>query len=264
VYYSVPLERVQPYLYDSGLVPAIIDGMALVSFNFQLYTGRFNASPGDGPDKWPGTGASITQEVELCIVSVPTGKEDEVPEVTFEQFVLGDEQTKIMGNKRVHVPCDSDIAISAGVTLFGEPKFKTTFQVNLASRNPTRRPDTTSYHPVWSSTWGFQINDPNDPSKAICTCTSDLNGITSVPANFSPITEYGYHENKLIGCRWNILQPMDTYLLPSHSARVNLSFGQSDHPMKQDMQTLIGGVSPRAVRTFNSPPAAVQSRAFYP
>ena len=57
---------------------------------------------------------------------------------------------------------------------------------------------------------------------------------------------------------------MDTYLLPSHSARVNLSFGQSDHPMKQDMQTLIGGVSPRAVRTFNSPPAAVQSRAFYP
>ena len=264
VYYSVPLERVQPYLYDSGLVPAIIDGMALVSFNFQLYTGRFNASPGDGPDKWPGTGASITQEVELCIVSVPTGKEDEVPEVTFEQFVLGDEQTKIMGNKRVHSPCDSDIAISAGVTLFGEPKFKTTFQVNLASRNPTRRPDTTSYHPVWSSTWGFQINDPNDPSKAICTCTSDLNGITSVPANFSPITEYGYHENKLIGCRWNILQPMDTYLLPSHSARVNLSFGQSDHPMKQDMQTLIGGVSPRAVRTFNSPPAAVQSRAFYP
>ena len=47
-----------------------------------------------------------------------------------------------MGNKRVHVPCDSDTAISAGANLFGEPKFKTTFQVNLASRNPTRRPDT--------------------------------------------------------------------------------------------------------------------------
>jgi len=264
VYYSVPLERVQSYLSGSGLVPAVIDGMAIVSFNFQLYSGHFNASPGDGPEKWPGTGASITQEVELCIVSVPEGQIDQVPEVNFEQFVLGDEQTKIMGNKRVHVPCDSDTAISAGVNLFGEPKFKTTFQVNLASRNPTRRPDTASYQPVWSSTWGFQINDPNDPSKAICTCTSDLSGITSVPANFSPITEYGYHENKLIGCRWNILQPMDTYFLPSHSARVNLSFGQSNHPMKEDMQTLIGGMSPRAVRTFNSPPAAIQSRAFYP
>jgi hypothetical protein len=264
VYYSVPLERVQSYFCHSGLVPATIDGMALVSFNFQLYSGHFNASPGDGPDKWPGTGASITQEVELCIVSVPEGKIDEVPEVSFEQFVLGDEQTKIMGNKRVHVPCDSDIAISAGVQLFGEPKFKTTFQVNLASRNPTRRPDTTSYHPVWSSTWGFQINDPDDPSKAICTCTSDLSGITSVPANFSPITEYGYHEKKLIGCRWNILQPMDTYFLPSDSTCVHLSFGQSNHPMKKDMQTLIGEMPPRAIRTFNSPPAAVQSRAFYP
>jgi hypothetical protein len=96
-------ERVQPYLLASGLVPAIIDGMSLVSFNFQLYTGRFNASPGDGPKKWPGTGASITQEVELCIVSIPEGQEDKLPKVTFENFVLGDKQTKIMGNKRVHL-----------------------------------------------------------------------------------------------------------------------------------------------------------------
>jgi hypothetical protein len=77
--------------------------MSLVSFNFQLYTGRFNASPGDGPKKWPGTGASITQEVELCIVSIPEGQEDKLPKVTFENFVLGDKQTKIMGNKRVHL-----------------------------------------------------------------------------------------------------------------------------------------------------------------
>ena len=87
MYDSVPLERVQSYLCGSGLMPAVIDGMALVSFNFQLYTGHFNASPGDGPIKWPSTGASITQEVELCIVSVPEGKIDQVP----EQFVLGDE-----------------------------------------------------------------------------------------------------------------------------------------------------------------------------
>lgn len=264
VYYSVPLDRVNPYLHESGLVPAIIDGMGLVSFNFQLYSGRFNAVPGDGPETWPNVGASITQEVELCIVSIPEKDQDNVPAVTFEQFVLGDEQTKIMGNKRVHVPCDSDIAIQAGMKLFGEPKFKTTFNVNLASRNPTRRKDAENSQPVWSSTWGFQINDPDDPSKAICTCTSNLNGMTPVPANFSPITEYGYHEDKLIGCRWNILQPMDTYFLQPHSAPVDLSFGESCHPMKEDMQNLIGGVPPRAVRTLNSLPAAVQSRAFYP
>lgn len=265
VYYSIPLERVKPYLSGTGLVPAIIDGEALVSFNFQLYTGHFNASPDDEPDNWPSQGASITQELELCIVSVPKGKENEVSNVSFKQFVLGDEQTKIMGNKRVHVPCDSEMAISAGVALFGEPKFKTTFRVNMASHNPIRKSNSGPYDPEWSSTWGFQINDPKDPSKSICTCISDLSGLNSVPGNFSPITEYGYHENRLIGCRWNILQPMSTYFLPSSGSRhVTLSFGESDHQMKQDMQTLIGDVQPKAVRTFNSSPAAVQSRAFYP
>lgn len=81
------------------MVPTTIYGLALVSINFQLYSGRFNASQGDGPDKWPGVGTSIIQEVELGIVSIPKGKEDEVLKVTFEQFVLGYEQTKIMGTK---------------------------------------------------------------------------------------------------------------------------------------------------------------------
>lgn len=206
----------------------------------------------------------MTQEIELCIVSIPEGKETEVPSVTFEQFVLGDEQTKIMGNKRVHVGCDSDIAIEAGVTLFGEPKFKTSFQVNLASRNPTRQHGIETFRPVWSSEWGFRVNDPTDPSKSICTFTSNLSGLDSVPANFAPITEYGYHDKRLIACRWNILQPMDTYFLPARATGTYLSFGESSHPMKKDMEALIGGLSPRAIRTYNSPDAAVQSRAFYP
>jgi hypothetical protein len=266
VYFPVPKQRVLPYLSGTGLVPALLDGMALVSFNFQLYTGRFAAAPGDAPETWPPTNASITQEVELCIVAVPETMQHLVANVSFEQFVLGDEQTKLMGNHRVHVPCDAPIAIEAGMKVFGEPKFRTTFNVNLATKNCTRK-DTKSYQPVWSPTWGFRINDPDDSSKSICTCTFEPTGLTSVPANFSPITEYGTHQNKMIACRWNILQPMDTYLLSeykSDQSRLKLEFGESSHPMQVDMKKLLAGAKPRAVRIFDSAPAAIQSRAYYP
>jgi hypothetical protein len=170
-----------------------------------------------------------------------------------------------MGNHRVRVSCDSDIAIQAGMQLFGEPKFKTTFNVNLASRNPGRKKDTKNYQPEWSSTWGFRINDPDDISKSICTCIAELAGLSSVPANFSPITEYGTHEGKLVGCRWNILQPMDTYFLTKKDKkRVKLNFGESSHQMQVDMKMLLGDALPRAVRVFDSAPAAIQSRAYYP
>jgi hypothetical protein len=313
VYFPVPKERVLPYLSGTGLVPALLDGMALVSFNFQLYTGRFAAGPGDAPETWPPTNASITQEVELCIVAVPATMQHLVANVSFEQFVLGDEQTKLMGNHRVHVPCkyislpdlqftawmhflslftgaadtslvdshslyssssfyfsmytgDAPIAIQAGMEVFGEPKFRTTFNVNLATKNCTRK-DTKIFQPVWSPTWGFRINDPDDSSKSICTCTFEPTGLTSVPANFSPITEYGTHQNKMIACRWNILQPMDTYLLSeykSDQSRLKLEFGESSHPMQVDMKKLLTGAKPRAVRIFDSAPAAIQSRAYYP
>jgi len=261
VFYLVPIERARKFLNDPALEVADFHGFAIVSYNFQLYTGQFSAGVDTPVDKWPTSGASITQELELCIVVHPKwGK----PEVSFEQFVLGDEQTKILGNHRVFVPCDSDIAIAAGKTLFGEPKFKTTFKMNLPSLNPVRD-DTSPYEPEWvKKHWGFQVNDPSDPNKFIFRCHADLSNLDHVPGNPSPITEYGSFDNKLIACRWNILQPMDTYFLHGDEAeRVDLIIGNSSHELKGVMQELIAGAPARAVRTINSSPAAIQSRAFY-
>ncbi|MDJ0616462.1 MAG: hypothetical protein QNJ63_06885 [Calothrix sp. MO_192.B10] len=264
VFYLVPGERVMPYLANTGLSPALFEGQALVSFNFQLYAGQFSAGIDTPPEKWSTSGAGLTQELELNIVSYPTERADQVAEVTFSQFMLGDEQSKLLGNHRVHVPCDADVAIEAGKTLFGEPKFKTTFGVNLPSPNPVRQ-DTCPYKPEWVEKWGFRVNDPKDSNKAIFTCIVDLSGLTKLPGNFSPITEYGTFEGQMIGCRWNILQPMETCFLTSETAsRVHLVLGESDHPMKADMAKLIGDSPASAVRTFNSAPAAIQSRAYYP
>jgi hypothetical protein len=193
----------------------------------------------------------------LNILAYPETLAAHVAEVTWEQYILGDEQSKILGNHRVHVPCDNDGAIAAGVELFGEPKFKTTFTVNLPSLND---PSVT--------TWTFTCNDPNHPNSkedAIFTVEADLQGVSYVPGNFSPITEYGQHEGKLIGCRWNILQPNQVYLLKAdEQKRVQLTYGTSDHVMGADLRKLIGDASAVAVRTIASPPVAVQARAYYP
>jgi ketosteroid isomerase-like protein len=264
VFYLVPATRVEPYLNGTGLKAALFEDQAVVSYNFQLYCGHFSAGKDAPVSQWMNSGAGITQELELNIVAFPEGQVGLVSQVSFEQFVLGDEQSKLLGNHRVHVPCDADIAIAAGKTLFGEPKFKTSFSINLPSPNPVRQ-NTSPYQPEWLQDWGFQVNDPNDPKKAIFKCVAKLEGLSKVPGNISPITEYGTFGGRLIGCRWNLLQPMDTYFLcPEEAHRVALTLGSSDHVMRRDMEKLIGDSPARAVQTFLSAPAAIQSRAYYP
>jgi len=242
VFYQVPLERVQPYLEGSGLVPAVLDGLAVVSYNYQLYTGQFP------------TGSSVTQEVELNILAVPENSQQLVAIVSFEEYMRGDEQTKLMGNHRVWVPCDNENAIQAGVQLFGEPKFKTTFQVLIGSLNAPAQ-----------QTWMFSVQDPSLDNEAIYSVTVDMTGLPAFPGNFSPITEYGRHEGQLIGCRWNMLQPVLTYFLnAADQHRVQLQLGSSSHAMRADVKQLIGDTPAGAVRLVQSAPAAIQSRAYYP
>lgn len=264
VYFLVPESKVLPYLADSELRPALFDGQAMVSFNFQLYTGQF-ASGVDAPvEQWAASGVGVTQELELNIVAYPASRADQVAPLGARQFIQDGDQTKLYGNHRVWVPCDAQIAIAAGEQLFGEPKFLTTFKVNLASDNPTRT-GSDSFVPQWVDTWGFRVNDPADSASAIFTCIVRTAALVPVPGNISPITEYGRFEDKLIGCRWNILQPMNTYFLDNQQAQaVQLTLGNSTHPMRRDLEALIGGAVPVAVQTLNSAPVAIQSRSYYP
>ena len=264
VYYLVDPDAVKPFLKDTGLSPAIFGGKAVVAYNYQIYAGQFSAGIDVPPEKWPTSGGDFTQELELNIVAYPTALAAQAAELPFEELLLGDEQSKILGNHRVFVPCDSDVAIQAGETLFGEPKFKTSFRANIPALNPVRRPGDV-YHAAWVQRWGFRVDDPKDAGEAIFTAIVDLEGLVTVPANPSPITEYGTFEGRMIGCRWNFQAPMSLALLPRDQAhRVRLTYGESDHPMKAAMQRLIGDAPAVAVRTFLSAPAAIQSRAYYP
>ncbi len=245
-FYKVPVERVMPYFEGSGVEPVVFGEMAVVTFNYQQYTGQFNF------------GTSVTQEVEFQILGVPCDRTEIVSDVTFEQYLMGEEQSKFIGNHRVWVPCDSPNAINAGVSLYGEPKFLTSFTIDTPSLNAPATRD-----------WSFTTNDPDFESnkKTIFTCVIKTDGLSSRASGFSPITEYGTHPpgEKMIACRWNILGPMETYLLDSNQKdHVVLTYGDSQHQMKTDLQTLIGDSAPSAIRTFMSQPAAFNTRAYYP
>ncbi|GLW15718.1 hypothetical protein Stsp01_24610 [Streptomyces sp. NBRC 13847] len=241
VNYLVDYDRCAKRLEGTGFTAARFDGAACVSFNYQLYVGQFRQ------------GASITQEVEYNVICHPDSRRGQVPDVTFEQYALGDEQSRHLGNLRLHVPCDNELAIAAGETLFGEPKFRTTFTTELPTPNAPG-----------PETWMFRCHDPEDAEASIFTCLVDLSGLTPIPASFSPVTEYGVVDGVPIGARWNILSPLNAHLLgPGRADRVRLTFGESNHPMGTDMREMLEDAEPASVFTFRSAPAAVQSRAYY-
>lgn len=241
VLYLVEPAVVANYLAGTGLSPALFGGRACVSYNFQSYTGQFPF------------GTAITQEIELNIVAYPDAARGQVVQLSFGDFVTGNDQTKLLGNHRVHVPCDNDNAIAAGMQLFGEPKFKTSFTMRFPSLNDAS-----------VATWAFTCNDPEMPATTIFSVSADLSGLTAVPADIAPQTEYGLFQTRLIGCRWNMLQPSRAYLLgDGDRSRVQLHLGESGHAMRRDVATLLAGVPPAAVRTFQSQPAAIQSRAYF-
>lgn len=245
VMYLIDPKLTLPYLKDTGLEPALFNGKALVGYNFQQYTGQF-----------PGF-TSVVQEIELNIVSFPTKQATEVAQVDAKQYMRGEEQSKLIGNHRVSVACDNDNAIQAGIKLFGEPKFKTSFDFSMLSQN-----DQTV------KTWSFTCNDPinsSDKSKAIMTCNVDTQHLTGELGMISPITEYGQNSGKLIGCRWNILMPNQIFFMTAAEAkkRVKLTLGSTDHSMRVALSNLIGNTPAFAVRSVLSLPAASQTRAYF-
>lgn len=232
-----------------------------VSWNFELYTATFNA--GFNPDNPTMQAAAATTEMEVCIVAYPRSEHANVPKLSFDEFIKGADQTKLLGSWHVHVPADNPIAVEAGKDNFGEPKFLTTFSIfNVPAPNGTD-----------AASWDVQLNDPSgyDPRNFIFRFQSDLVGLVPLHANPSPITYYGMaplstdpSRRVFIGNRWNLLQPMQLFAGDGDPKRCRITYGSSRaQNMAADMQRLIGGASPTAIRVYQSPVAAIEGRAFY-
>ena len=261
-YYWVDVRAVLPYLKDTRLKPARFSdpaakGKALVSLNFQNYGALLSMA------------VSSVNEIEFNIHAYPEAAEKDVPVMSLADYLRGQEQTKLIGEFRLHVPADNTIAVSAGVTVFGERKFYTTFSYNVPSPNS---PDV--------RTFDYTVFDPtfeNDATKAIYTLSADLSQMAGTPGNASPLTLYsmlpggpnrppGGRDMDLIGSRWNMLGLYEEFLdlKAADQAKFKLAWGKTSHPMARDGRALLGNnAKVIAARLFHSPPAAVENRPYY-
>jgi hypothetical protein len=69
---------------------------------------------------------------------------------------------------------------------------------------------------------------------------------------------------RLIGSNWNIFGVDDIYVLDKSTRRkVKMTFGKSTHPMRSDMQKIMGSCPAAMVQVYQSPPVATESRAAF-
>jgi len=76
----------------------------------------------------------------------------------------------------------------------------------------------------------------------------------------------GGPDQKLIGSRWNIFGIFEDFypLTDKDRSQVNIDIGEIDNPMANDMRTIFSDNAQLiAVRVFQSPPVAVENRAYY-
>jgi hypothetical protein len=256
VLYRVNPANVAPYLQGSGLQAATFsDGGTLAGFMFQLYTSQFN------------NGTEGTTEIELNAIALPQGRP--IPQMTAHEWAMGLDQSKVIGNQHIWVPCDDPVAIQAGIQKYDEPKFLTQFVTDVPSVNvdPAQDWNWICLAPGFTPSKDPKINQQN----SIFYCNVSTKGLTPGMSNATPITEFGKvtaagpDKGKLIACRWDFPYPWPTWFLGSSDAgRVKIGYGNSTHPMQAAMKAMLAGGTPFVVRSNTSPPSAIETRTYYP
>ncbi|MGH3669419.1 MAG: hypothetical protein ACRDSH_02110 [Pseudonocardiaceae bacterium] len=249
-YLVEPTEALRLLLKTNGkhLEPALFDGKACVSCNYQLYLGQFSR------------GASIMQVIEFNIVAYPAADAGRAPTLTYPQYAAGEDQTGSYGFCRIHVACDSDLWIKAGQEAFGEPKFKTGFDIIIPAVNRNPGPP-----PHWTSTWAITCKKDGPQGPPIVTIQANLTGLPAHPASIAPFTEYGYQKDgKPLAAPLNVFQPYQLYDLSTNGAqgRVTITPGPAVEPVG-DFIHLIDGETPAGAWVYQSPPVAVQNRPYF-
>ncbi|MCZ0989385.1 hypothetical protein [Streptomyces diastatochromogenes] len=245
------------------LSPAVFEGSVCLSFNYQLYFAQF------------GSGTGVTQEIELNVVAHPTAEAHRVPRLTYTQYAHGEDQTRILGFCRVHVACDSDIAIKAGVELFNEPKHKAGFRHTLPVPNATTvDPKAVDQWKVVCGKYGTAAADGSfTPANTYFSFEADLSGLTSQPVSAAPFTEYGsghVHKDeesphfRPLAAPLNVLSPYAWHDLRDGEEPLELALGQADpQGRSKAFLDLIVDKSPAGAWVYQSPPVAAQNRPYW-
>ena len=246
------------------LSPAVFGDSVCLSLNYKLYFAQF------------GSGTAVTQEIELNVVAHPTAEAARVPELTYPQYAHGEDQTRTLGFCRIHVACDNDIAIKAGVRLFNEPKHKAGFQHTLPVPNATTvDPKTVDRWKVVCGRYGTAAADGSfTPADTYFSFEADLTGLTAQPVSAAPFTEYGSRRvgeddasphYRPLAAPLNVFAPYAWYDLSDGEDPVELTLGQADPQQgrSRPFLELIEDRNPAGAWVHQSPPVAAQNRPYW-
>jgi hypothetical protein len=270
-YFRVDVDTLSGYLAGTGFAPAVFaDGMGAVGLNPMTYGSQLESL------------VEATTEAELNILAYPLDRASAVPTLSFHDFLMGDEQTKTVGNYRVWVPCDDPFAVAAGKGMFGENKFVTTMPYSIPGPNSPATawtfmacdpPEDPDKNPPSHGVDPSKGCDPGKPGLYIFKMTAELSDASSVDGSGSPIIDYSVRAKnptdpsdpgRPSGSYRNILGPLKTYLPASGSlAGVTVSAGSSAHPMTQAVRDLVEGRECVAAQTFMSANPVIESRPFW-
>lgn len=248
--------------YAPHLIPAVFtDGTtekACLSFNYQMYFAQFTQ------------GAGITQEIELNVVAFPSAEAARTPKVTYRQYSEGQETARRLGFSRVHVACDSEVAIKAGQQLFNEPKFPAQFDI---SSMPVPNGDAVDWKITCAKDKAKKQGNVFDPKDVYFTFAASLTGLPPRTMSIAPFTEYGSTRKKEkpndhsepLAAPLNVFQPYQWYDLASTKGKVTLTFGDDGGvfaTIKSFMKQL-EKKHPVGAWLYQSPPVAAQNRPYW-
>ena len=256
VYFQVDAELVSPFLLKgTGLEPAIFDNKALVNFNWERY-----ANVG-------GTYDGMCNEAEFNVVSYPERFASRVLDLSLWQFLMGEDETKLYGNYRASVPCDSHVAVVAGRDDFGEVKFDASFEYQVPNVNdpalngwwlrcyPTIEAPTSKEPYIFDLKAEFQTTRPGvtpfSPLPAWANLT-DKEGKKYFVMSARNI--FGTFQGWFTGSK-------DTPVKPLKPGTVQLTVGKAqDNPMHGQLKAVFADDPPAvAILLYQSPPSAAST-----
>ncbi|MGE0442797.1 MAG: hypothetical protein AB7L66_10485 [Gemmatimonadales bacterium] len=254
LWYRAPLSVLRAYLEPLGMTPYDFGGSrGAVNINF------FNAACMYGSGQPGNQGIGGFNETEVNIVGFASKVVETVPQgLTLEQYLTAGDVTKRLGNYRVWVACDDAVAVAAGRQIFMENKFLTPYTYDVPMVN---NPKSGAKQAVWD--WTCQ--DPQKKALAIYSATVDFAGLAPVPGNMSEVIDLSFdaETRRPVASRRNFFGMFDTYLEPGVAKAARIRLGTSKHPMRHDMQRLVGRSRPVALQVFTSPPCIAEVAGYY-
>lgn len=249
------------WLVDLKLLRAYVDPYQMTPYDFGGGNGAvnvnfFNAVALYGTGTPDNKGVGGFNETELNVVSFATKVGRNVPMgMSLRDFLATGEPTKRVGNMRLWVACDDAVSVAAGRQVFFENKFLTAYTYAVPGLN--------SPAPAHVYTW--KCHDPEKDALWIYDAKVNLSGLSPTPGNMSEWIDLSFDakSRRPVGSRRNFFGIYDTYELPTNGKAVKLKVGTSKHPMRTDMQKLIGGRKATAVQTFASPTCIAEAAGFY-